>query len=43
LPTRLLRKVEQTRYPKTVLNYFSPANIFGAGVTAPPLTFYRRG
>lgn len=43
LPTRLLRKVEQTRYPKTVLNYFSPENIFGAGVTAPPLTFYRRG
>jgi ribulose 1,5-bisphosphate carboxylase large subunit-like protein len=43
LPTRLLRKVERTRYPKTVLNYFSPENIFGPGVTAPPLTFYRRG
>ena len=43
LPSRLLRKVERTRYPKTVLNYFSPANIFGAVVAAAPLTFYRRG
>jgi hypothetical protein len=43
LPGRLLRKVEQTRYPKTVLNYFSPANIFAASVTSPPMTFYRRG
>jgi ribulose 1,5-bisphosphate carboxylase large subunit-like protein len=43
LPTRLLRKVEETRYPKTLLNYFSPANIFGANVPTPPMTFYRRG
>lgn len=43
LPARLLRKVEKTRYPKTVLNYFSPANIFGATVPTPPMTFYRRG
>ena len=43
LPTRLLRKVEETRYPKTLLNYFSPANIFGAKVPTPPKTFYRRG
>ena len=43
LPSRLLRKVEQTRYPKTVLNYFSPANIFKAAVASPPMTFYRRG
>jgi ribulose 1,5-bisphosphate carboxylase large subunit-like protein len=43
LPARLLRKVERTRYPKTVLNYFSPANIFAASVPSPPMTFYRRG
>jgi ribulose 1,5-bisphosphate carboxylase large subunit-like protein len=43
LPSRLLRKVERTRYPKTVLNYFSPANIFGVAVSPPPMTFYRRG
>ena len=43
LPARLLRKVEATRYPKTQLNYFSPANIFGAKVRTPPMTFYRRG
>ena len=43
LPSRLLGKVEKTRYPKAVLNYFSPANIFGAVVTSPPMTFYRRG
>jgi ribulose 1,5-bisphosphate carboxylase large subunit-like protein len=43
LPSRLLRRVERTRYPKTALNYFSPANIFGATVSSPPLTFYRRG
>jgi ribulose 1,5-bisphosphate carboxylase large subunit-like protein len=42
LPSRLLRKVEKTRYPKTVLNYFSPTNIFGAKVSSPPMTFYRR-
>jgi ribulose 1,5-bisphosphate carboxylase large subunit-like protein len=42
LPTRLLRKVEATKYPKTQLNYFSPANIFGANVPTPPMTFYRR-
>lgn len=43
LPSRLLRKVEKTRYPKTVLNYFSPENIFGPTVSSPPMTFYRRG
>ncbi len=43
LPTRLLRKVEKTRYPKTLLNYFSPANIFGPSVPSAPRTFYRRG
>ena len=43
LPSRLLRKVEATKYPKTLLNYFSPANIFGANVSSPPMTFYRRG
>lgn len=43
LPARLLRKVEETRYPKAQLNYFSPANIFGASVPTPPMTFYRRG
>ncbi len=43
LPDRLLRKVQRTRYPKTVLNYFSPAKIFGAEVPSPPMTFYRRG
>jgi ribulose 1,5-bisphosphate carboxylase large subunit-like protein len=42
LPNRLLRKVERTRYPKTVLNYFSPANIFSVTVPSAPLTFYRR-
>jgi ribulose 1,5-bisphosphate carboxylase large subunit-like protein len=42
LSARLLNKVEKTRYPKTVLNYFSPANIFGASVASPPMTFYRR-
>jgi len=39
LPGRLLRKVEQTRYPKTALNYFSPANVFGNSVPSPPMTF----
>jgi hypothetical protein len=43
LPNRLLRKVERTRYPKTVLNYFSPTNIFAASVPSRPMTFYRRG
>jgi ribulose 1,5-bisphosphate carboxylase large subunit-like protein len=42
LPARLLRAVEATRYPKTLLNYFAPANIFGLSDTAPPMTFYRR-
>jgi ribulose 1,5-bisphosphate carboxylase large subunit-like protein len=43
LPGRLLRKVEQTRYPKTALNYFSPQNIFGHDSSSAPKTFYRRG
>lgn len=43
LPNRLLRTVEKTRYPKTLLNYFSPANIFGPSIPSAPRTFYRRG
>jgi ribulose 1,5-bisphosphate carboxylase large subunit-like protein len=42
LPVRLLKKVEATRYPRTTLNYLSPANIFGAGLDPPAMTFYRR-
>ena len=43
LPPRLLRKVERTRYPKkTLLDYVSPATIFGASAPARPTTFYRR-
>jgi ribulose 1,5-bisphosphate carboxylase large subunit-like protein len=45
LSTRLLRKVEATRYPRTALNYYSPANIFGTSSARAfvPRTFYRRG
>lgn len=43
LPARLQRKLEQTRYPSTLLNYFSPANIFDTNVSSDvPDTFYRR-
>lgn len=43
LPAKLQRKLEQTRYPSTVLNYFSPANIFDRNVSSDvPDTFYRR-
>ncbi len=41
LPARILKKVEETRYPTTKLNYFSPSNIFGQ-TDDPPRTFYRR-
>jgi ribulose 1,5-bisphosphate carboxylase large subunit-like protein len=42
LSHRLLKRVETTKYPKTKLNYFSPANIFGLSQEASPQTFYRR-
>ena len=43
LPTKLLARVEQTRYPRTELNYFSPASIFGGNNPPIPTTFYHRG
>ena len=43
LPRRLLAKLERTRYPRTVLNYFPPANIFDSDISADvPRPFYRR-
>jgi ribulose 1,5-bisphosphate carboxylase large subunit-like protein len=42
LPTRLLARVEQTRYPRTELNYFSPARIFSGNETSILSTFYHR-
>jgi ribulose 1,5-bisphosphate carboxylase large subunit-like protein len=42
LPTRLLARVEQTRYPRTELNYFSPARIFGGNEASILSTFYHR-
>jgi ribulose 1,5-bisphosphate carboxylase large subunit-like protein len=44
LPESLLRKVESTKYRSSVVNYFSPQNIFTVGpeVAHPPLPFYRR-
>lgn len=44
LPPRLLRQVEEAKYPRTKLNYYSPANIFGQTETRQftPTTFYRR-
>jgi hypothetical protein len=44
IPARLLREVENTYYPKTVLNYYSPANVFAPMQTKTfvPQTFYRR-
>lgn len=44
LSAHLLEEVRRTNYPKTVLNYYSPKEVFGVeGATAyPPQTFYRR-
>jgi ribulose 1,5-bisphosphate carboxylase large subunit-like protein len=42
LPTRLLARVEQTRYPRTELNYFSPASIFDGNESSILSTFYHR-
>jgi ribulose 1,5-bisphosphate carboxylase large subunit-like protein len=44
LDPRLLARVENTRYPSTELNYFSPSGIFAPSKDnpTPPRPFYRR-